>query len=106
MTLKIMSADEMAEHFARMERQIDALGERLAAVDGVPKVVYSREEAAQYLGISVPQVGVLAARGELARVKMGEGGRSRVVYRRADLDAFINARVQMIGPSDDEQLNT
>lgn len=102
MTLKIMSAEEMAEHFARVEKQIDALGERLAAVDGVPKVVYSREEAAQYLGISVPQIGLLAARGEIARVKMGEGGRSRVVYRRADLDAYINARVQVASLAENE----
>lgn len=52
----------------------------------------TRQEAAQYLKISVPQLDNLARRGQVRRVKMGEIGssRSRVLYRKTDLDLFID----------------
>jgi len=56
-------------------------------------MLYTRIEAAKYLRLSVPQLDNLARRGEISRVKMGQGPRARVVYRQQDLDVFVDAHV-------------
>ena len=59
--------------------------------------VFSRDEAAKFLRISVTQLDVLAARGQVQRVKLGVGSRTRVLYRREDLLAFLAANVEVRG---------
>lgn len=56
-------------------------------------MLYTRVEAAKYLRLSVPQLDNLARRGEIVRVKMGEGPRARVLYRQQDLDGFVEAHL-------------
>lgn len=56
--------------------------------------VFTRPEAADYLRISVPQLDTLAARGDVQRVKIGEGPRARVLYRLQDLRAFLCANIE------------
>lgn len=51
--------------------------------------IMSRREAAEYLRISVRKLDYLAESGELKFVKLGKGKRARVLYRRKDLDEFI-----------------
>ena len=57
--------------------------------------VFSRDEAAEYLRMSIPQVDNLAAAGKIQRVKIGDGPRCRVLYRLEDLRAFLAANVEV-----------
>ena len=52
--------------------------------------VLTRAEAARYLRLSLRKLDSLAARGEIRRIKLGDGRRARVLFRRNDLDAFLN----------------
>ncbi len=51
----------------------------------------TREEAAQYLRLSVSQLDKIARSGLLKRIKFGEGPRARVLYCADDLNHFIDA---------------
>ena len=53
----------------------------------------TRKKAAPYLRPSVRKLDLLAAKGELRRVKLGEGKRARVLFRCRDLDAFVEANL-------------
>lgn len=59
--------------------------------------VFTRPEAADYLRLSVPQLDNLAARGDIQRVKIGNGPRCRVLYRLEDLRAFLSANIEARG---------
>ncbi len=56
----------------------------------------TRQEAARFLRLSVSQLDTLSRDGELLRVKLGKPGaaRARVLYRRGDLLAFVDAHVE------------
>ena len=51
--------------------------------------ILTRKEAAVYLRISVRTLDELAQDGEIPYSKLGKGLRSRVVYQRRDLDAYV-----------------
>ena len=55
--------------------------------------IMSRAEAAEYLRISIRKLDYLADAGELKLIKLGEGKRSRVLYRRKDIDEFITSNL-------------
>ena len=54
--------------------------------------VLSRQQAADYLTLSVRTLDELAHEGEIPYSKLGNGIRSRVVYQRKDLDAYIERK--------------
>jgi len=53
----------------------------------------TRQEAATYLRLSLRKLDALSTNGELRRVKLGEGQRARVLFRKEDLEAFIQANL-------------
>lgn len=53
----------------------------------------TRQEAATFLRLSLRKLDALSANGELRRVKFGEGQRSRVLFRKEDLEAFVYANL-------------
>ena len=53
----------------------------------------TRKEAASYLRLSTRKLDQLAARGQIRRSKLGDGRRARVLFRRKDLDAFVEAHL-------------
>jgi len=55
--------------------------------------IMSRAEAAEYLRISIRKLDYLAESGELKLIKLGEGKRSRVLYRRKDIDDFVESNL-------------
>lgn len=55
--------------------------------------IMSRAEAAEYLRISIRKLDYLAEAGELKFIKLGEGKRSRVLYRRKDINEFIESNL-------------
>jgi excisionase family DNA binding protein len=49
----------------------------------------NRKDAARHLTLSVRTLDKLAQEGEIPYWKLGSGLRSRVVYQRKDLDAYV-----------------
>lgn len=53
----------------------------------------TRKEAAAYLRISVRKLDYMAEQGMIRRCKLGDGKRARVLYRKMDLDDFIESQM-------------
>lgn len=53
----------------------------------------TRKEAAEYLRVSMRKLDYLAEQGLLRRCKLGDGKRARVLYRRKDLDDFVESQL-------------
>lgn len=57
---------------------------------GQTPLLYTRHEAAALLKISVSQLDAEARRGRIRRVKFGEAGRARVMYKAEHLREYID----------------
>lgn len=64
-------------------------------MDNLPKVHFTKSEAAQYLCLSTQEIDNLCFRGELQRAKLGDARQSRVIFRRCDLDDFVERHLQV-----------
>ena len=53
----------------------------------------TRKEAADYLRISVRKLDYMAEQGIIRRCKLGNGKRARVLYRKKDLDKFVESQL-------------
>lgn len=54
----------------------------------MPREYFDREEAAQYLRISIAKLDREAAQGKIKRAKLGDGQTAAIIYRKCDLDAY------------------
>ena len=52
-----------------------------------------RKEAATYLRISLRKLDYMAEQGMIRRCKLGDGKRACVLYRKKDLDEFIESQL-------------
>lgn len=96
--MEIVTAAELAKYFEKLTEQMERLGSRVATVvsgHGV-REYFTREEAAEYLRVSPRSVDRLAASGRLLRVKFGDHDKSRVRFRRQDLDAFVESCLERV----------
>ena len=53
------------------------------------RLVFSRQEAAAFIGICVRTLDAARANGSLGFIKLGSGKKSRVLLRRVDLETFL-----------------
>ena len=53
----------------------------------------TRQEAADYLRLSLRKLDDLTASGDIRRVKIGERQRARVLFREVDLQTFVEANL-------------
>ena len=60
--------------------------------------IFNRDEAAAYLRISVGWLDQLTKDGKIACSRLGEGKRRRVIYCRADLNAYIESHRKPVAP--------
>ncbi len=93
--MEIVTAAELAEYFERLTGTIEDLGMRLNTLSGTaPQQEYfTRDEAADYLRISLRQLDSLSYEGKIKRAKFGDAGRSSVVFRKRDLDEYVESRL-------------
>jgi excisionase family DNA binding protein len=56
---------------------------------------YTRAEAAEYLRISKSSLDRYTQSGKLRHIKLGDGPKASVRYRKADLDAFMEEHLVM-----------
>lgn len=59
-------------------------------------LLYTREEAADLLRVSLSHLDNEARRGAIRRVTFGSGRNARIRYRHADLEAYIEAHLSTI----------
>jgi len=91
MKVQLVTLAELDERFERLLGAVETVGLRLSGVSGDGRVqeYFTREEAAEYLRMSVAKLDQLAARGEVRRAKLGDARKSSVLFRRGDLDTFV-----------------
>jgi excisionase family DNA binding protein len=56
---------------------------------------YTRAEAAEYLRTSPSKLDRLRAEGRLRRAKLGDSTGSAVLYRKVDLDAYVESQLEL-----------
>ncbi len=56
-----------------------------------PNRPFTKDEAAQYLGINPDTLCKWARQGRIAYCRLGEGARAPMRFRKKDLDAFLSA---------------
>lgn len=67
-------------------------------MDHTPLKTYLNiKEAASHCGVSVRKVHCLFQSGAFPRVKLGQGNRARVLFRREDLDRYMAAHLEQGG---------
>ena len=104
--MEVVTAGELAEWFERLMSAVDGLAVQLArTVDsGKTHEYLTREEAAEYLRVSIRKLDSLARCGFVSKPKLGEGRRGVVVFRRTDLDRFVRSRLsEGVGVGSDER---
>lgn len=95
--MEVVIPQEMA---AAIDRLRDVLQEQFAKLAGGAHVVpeqkyFTREEAADYLRMSPRMLDNLSEAGDLRRAKLGEERKSKVLFRRVDLDAYVEGQLEM-----------
>ena len=88
-----MSEFKLAASFEYLMDAVESGFAKLAVEEGRNgrREYFTREEAARYLRMSVRKIDSLAAAGEVRRAKLGEGDRSGVLFRRRELDEFVES---------------
>jgi len=100
--MEVVTANELAAYFDKLTAVIEGLGAQLRTREATEtaKAHLTRVEAAEYLRLSVPQLDVLARQGRISRAKMGPDQGSRVLYRRKDLDKYVEECMESVASVD------
>ncbi len=94
--MEVVSNQELAEFFERLTGTIEGLGAKLAPPgNGCAQEYFSREEAAEYLRMGTTKLDAHTKTGEIRRAKLGHGPKATVLYRKQDLDAFVESCLEM-----------
>ena len=94
--MEVVTPRELAEFFERLTASIEALGAKVTA-QGCGEIAeyFTREEAAQYLRLSTRTFDKLVSDGAIRRAKLGDTQQAMVRFRRRDLDAFFERKLEM-----------
>jgi len=93
--MEMMDRSEMQALFAELLVRLDRLeGKAQRPVPERPTHL-SRKQAAAYLNVSLKTLDTWAEDGQIRRAKFGSGQRARVLYRRVDLDGFVEAHLEL-----------
>lgn len=94
--MEVVSNQELAEYFERLTGTIEGLGAKLAPPgNGSAQEYFSREEAAEYLRMGTTKLDAHTKAWDIRRAKLGDGPKATVLYRKKDLDAFVESRLEM-----------
>lgn len=89
---ELVTASDLEGKFAALLDAVESLGSRLGVRGGAEYREYmTRKEAADYLRLSVSKLDQLAAHGKIVRCKIGGGSSASVLFRRRELDKFVEA---------------
>jgi hypothetical protein len=94
--MEVVTHTELADAFNELRESIEALGSKLGAPgDGARQEYFNRVEAAEYLRMGLSKLDDLTRRGLIRRAKIGDGEKAQVLYRRIDLDSFVEDSLEM-----------
>ena len=92
--MEIVTPKELEQVIERLAESLTAEISRLVTVSA-PQQYFTRPEAAHYIRVSLRSLDSFTATGEIRRAKLGDGQKSAVLYRRRDLDGFIESRLEI-----------
>ena len=94
--MEVVTTAELATVLEDLKQTIEASFSKLGPPgDGAPQAYFTRVEAAEYLRMSLTKLDDLTRRGEIRRAKIGDGEKAQVLYRRIDLDSFVEDSLEM-----------
>lgn len=91
----MVTAAELAGYFEQLLGSIERLSMNVrgAIEKETNKRYLNRKEAAEYVCVRVAKLDKLATKGVIRKAKFGCGKSATVVYRREDLDEFVEIHV-------------
>ena len=93
--MQVVTPEELADALNRITGAFEAgLAKIATQACGKQQEYFTRAEAAEYLRISHASLDRLAATGEIRRAKLGVGAKTTVLYRKCDLDIFVESRLE------------
>jgi excisionase family DNA binding protein len=92
--MEVVTRDELLEVLYELGEELRAGIARAMELAKLP-AYYTRAEAAEYLRISPSKLDRLTAEGLIRRAKLGEGTGCAVLYRKVDLDAFVESQLEL-----------
>lgn len=94
MNVELVTREELDLIADRISASFEAVVSRMTgASPQTTRDYFTREEAAEYLRMSTRTLDTLASQGDIRRAKIGNGAKCGVLYRRVDLDAFVEQRL-------------
>ena len=85
---------EIQELTAEVRALRETIGQGTLA-DRTPRTHYTRSEAAEYLRLGLTKLDGFTKAGDIRAARMGDGPKAVLLYRRKDLDAFVESRLQL-----------
>jgi len=94
--MNLVTHEELGAILDRWTEALEAWrADLVRSAGGEPQQNFTREEAAAYLRMGLRTLDRYAAKGLLRRVKIGEGPKATVLFRRVDLDAFLEDHTEL-----------
>jgi len=95
--MEVVVPQEMA---AAIDRLREVLEERFISISANLRTrpeqnYFTRDEAAEYLRMSPRMLDNLTDVGEIRRAKLGQEKKSKVLFRRVDLDAYVESQLEL-----------
>ena len=96
MQVDLVTTEQLEAAVARLTAAIQESAASSASGALPAQVYFTKDEAAQYLRMSTRNLDLLTVAGDIRRANVGTGGKkASVLYRRVDLDAFVDARMEL-----------
>jgi excisionase family DNA binding protein len=92
--MEVITKDELTDVLKELREVFEVSLQQALAASRAPEY-YTRAEAAKNLKISESSLDRRTQSGELRHIKLGDGPKASVRYRKADLDAFMEAHLVM-----------
>ena len=94
--MEVVTHEELREIITDLGEELRA-SVAVASANACAPEYYTPGEAAVYLRMSRAQIDRLVLSGELRRAKLGEGKKASVLFRKCDLDEFVERRLECDG---------
>ncbi len=95
--MEVVVPEEVAASIDRLREVLEEQFMRIATNSRVPPQpnYFTREEAAEYLRMSPRMLDSLSESGQIRRAKLGEERKSKVLFRRVDLDGYVEGQLDL-----------
>ena len=95
--MEVVVPQEVAAAIDRLSEQLQDGIFQIAKSIRVPpqQSNFTRLEAAEYLRINIRTFDELVKKGQIRRAKLGEGEKGKPIFRKIDLDRYVESQLEM-----------